>query len=62
MKSPAQILHQTIKKQAAAYAVEFDMTVYEVIGVMTLATLEMWYEHDQPEGTFEFDEDEDEDE
>ena len=39
------------------------MTVYEVIGVLGLATLELWYEHDQPEGTFEFDDDdEDEDE
>ena len=55
--SPAQKLHQTIKKQTAAYAVEFDMTVYEVIGVLGLATLELWYEHDQPEGTFEFDDD-----
>ena len=56
MKSHAQILHQTIKKQAAAYAVEFDMTVYEVLGVLFLVLQEMWYEHDQPD---EFDEEDD---
>lgn len=59
MKSPAQKLHETLKRHCAAYAVEFDMTVYEVLGVVLIATLELWYEHDQPEGLAEFDEDED---
>jgi hypothetical protein len=58
MKSPAQKLHETIKAKVAHYAVEFDMTVYEVLGVLFLVLQEMWYEHDQPD---EFDE-EDEDE
>ena len=52
MKSPAQKLHET------HYAVEFDMTVYEVLGVLFLVIQEMWYEHDQPDDEFEEDEDE----
>ena len=58
MKSPAQKLHETLKRHCAAYAVEFDMTVYEGLGVMTIATLELWYEHDQESIGEDFDEDE----
>ena len=56
MKSPAQKLHETIKAKVTHYAVEFDMTVYEVLGVLFLVLQEMLYDHDQPD---EFDEEDD---
>jgi len=57
MKSPAQKLHETIKAKVSHYAVEFDMTVYEVLGVLFLVLQEMWYEHDQPDDDFDMDDD-----
>lgn len=60
MKSAAEKLHQTLKQTTTNFALEFDMTVYEVLGVIKLLLLELWYEHDQ-EGAGdgeEFDDDE----
>ena len=43
MKSAAEKLHQTLKQTTTNFAVEFDMTVYEVLGVIKLLLLELWY-------------------
>ena len=58
MKSAAEKLHQTLKQTTTNFAVEFDMTVYEVLGVIKLLLLELWYEHDQESIGEDFDEDE----
>tara|TARA_R100001082_G_scaffold16852_1_gene8475 strand:+ start:14446 stop:14622 length:177 start_codon:yes stop_codon:yes gene_type:complete len=58
MKSAAEKLHQTLKQTTTNFAVEFDMTVYEVLGVIKLLLLELWYEHDQEGAGEEFDDDE----
>ena len=58
MKSAAEKLHQTLKQTTANFAVEFDMTVYEVLGVIKLLLLELWYEHDQEGIGEDFDDDE----
>jgi|TARA_Y100001937_G_C7033596_1_gene291222 hypothetical protein len=58
MKSAAEKLHQTLKQTTTNFAVEFDMTVYEVLGVIKLLLLELWYEHDQEGIGEDFDDDE----
>tara|TARA_R100000700_G_C3064431_1_gene77672 strand:- start:24 stop:203 length:180 start_codon:yes stop_codon:yes gene_type:complete len=57
MKSAAEKLHQTLKQTTTNFAVEFDMTVYEVLGVIKLLLLELWYEHDQEGIGEDFDDD-----
>jgi hypothetical protein len=46
MKSPHERLHAAIHKQVNAWATEFDMDVYSVVGVLCVCLLQIWYLHD----------------
>lgn len=49
MKGPSEKLHEQIKALSVTYALEFDMTLYETVGVLQCVANEIWYEHDKPE-------------
>jgi len=46
MKTPHQRLHAAIHKQVNAWATEFDMDIYSVVGVLCVCLMQIWYLHD----------------